>query len=180
MITSKTKWVLVGRVCLAAAAVAYVFLQGGLWESEAADPKLRELGTLPDGIRVIHTPNPVRAQVGGRSGFRYTWLYTTTVEAIDRPIVIEEFGAFEFHSGEWRFSTITGKPFTQADFAEWYSCPDSALKPGKKCSDPLNWTGSDRLRSERDLWYFIGRDSAGNRVKGQAIIERLGEISPAD
>ncbi len=33
MITYKTKWLLVGLVCLAAAAVAYVFLQRGSWQS---------------------------------------------------------------------------------------------------------------------------------------------------
>ncbi len=31
MVTHKTKWVLVGLVCLAAAAVAYMVLQGGPW-----------------------------------------------------------------------------------------------------------------------------------------------------
>ena len=104
----------------------------------------------------------------------------TTVEAIDRPITIEQFGSFDFHGGRWQFSNFYGKPFTRADFAEWYSCPDAALEPGKTCSDLQNWSGRDRLSSGRMLWYFIGRDSAGNRVEGQSVIELVGEISPTD
>ena len=30
---TKTRWVVVGLVCLAAAAVGYAFLQGGPWET---------------------------------------------------------------------------------------------------------------------------------------------------
>ncbi len=36
MITPKTRWLLVGLVCLAAAAGAYAFLQGGPWETYMA------------------------------------------------------------------------------------------------------------------------------------------------
>lgn len=152
----------------------------GVAGCQTTSPSLSEIDNLPDGLRVIHTPNPVRAHSGGRSGYHYTWQYMTTVEAIDRPITIEQFGSFDFHGGAWQFSNFTGKPFTRADFAEWYSCPDAALEPSKICSDPQNWSGRDRLSSGRMLWYFIGRDSAGNRVKGQSVIELVGEISPAD
>ena len=33
MTTTKTRWLLVGLVCLAAVAVAYAVLQGGPWET---------------------------------------------------------------------------------------------------------------------------------------------------
>ncbi len=39
MITHKTKWLLVGLVCLALAAVAYVFLEVGPWETYMAAGK---------------------------------------------------------------------------------------------------------------------------------------------
>lgn len=144
---------------------------------EPVHPKLLELRALPDGLRVIHTPNPAGAQPGGRSGFRYTWLYATTVESLGGTIVIEEFGSFFFEGGSWRFSNVTGKPFTAADFADWYACPDAILRPGKACSDSLNWTGNDRLGAGRMLWYYLGRDTHGRRVKGQAVIGLLAEIS---
>ena len=147
---------------------------------QTTSPNLSEINNLPDGLRVIHTPNPVRAHSGGRSGYHYTWQYETTVEAIDRPITIEQFGSFDFRGGTWQFSNFTGKPFTRANFVEWYSCPDAALELGKTCSDPQNWSGRDRLGPGRMLWYFIGHDSAGNRVKGQSVIELVGEISPAN
>lgn len=171
------------RLAAAALLTCLVFLaavaqDSGLSRSETADPKFLELSALPERMRVTHTPNPVAAQAGGRSGFRYTWLYKTTVESLGGPIVIEEFGAFSFRDGEWRFATVTGEPFTPADFADWYACPNAIVKPGKPCSDPLNWTGNDWLvpEGERNLWYYIGRDSEGRRVKGQAEIELLAEI----
>lgn len=157
--------------------VALVLLAG----CETATPSLSELDTLPEGIRVTHSPNPVRAQEGGRSKRKYTWLYNTTVSAIDSPVVIEEFGGFEFRDGQWRFANITGKPYTPDQFAEWYSCPGALLERGNECSDPQNWTGYDQLHyTNKTLWYFIGRDVAGNRVKGQAMIELLGEIGPSE
>ncbi len=36
MITHKTRWLLVGLVCLALVAVAYIFLQVGPWETYMA------------------------------------------------------------------------------------------------------------------------------------------------
>ncbi len=127
---------------------------------------------------MTHAPNPVAAQRGGPSGSRYTWLYKTTVESLGGPIVIEEFGAFSLQDGQWRFSTYTGRPFTPADFAQWYGCPDAVVRPGNSCSDPQNWTGYQRLvpDSEKGLWCFIGRDSNGRRVKGEAIVELLPQL----
>ena len=147
--------------------------------AEHRPPSFSELGSLPDGIRVSHSPNPVRAQKGGPSKNNFSWLYTTTVSAVGGPVVIEQFGAFQFRNGHWRFSTVTGEPFTPSQFTDWYSCPDALIEVGSTCSDPQNWTGSDQLRADKSLWYFIGRDSVGNRVKGQATIEQLAELADA-
>ncbi|MDH3597675.1 MAG: hypothetical protein OEM93_22780 [Rhodospirillales bacterium] len=143
-------------------------------------PGLREIGKLPDGIRVTHTPNPVRAQPGGRSGFKYTWEYKTTVESITGPIFIQEFVSFYLTANNWEFSNFTRKPFTPADFAEWYSCPKALLKPGTPCSDPLNWTGNNQLVSGKMLWLFIGRDNTGKQYKGHAVIELNDAIGSTD
>ncbi len=49
MITHKTKWLLAGLVCLALAAVAYVFLQVGPWETYmAAGVKAFQQGNYPE------------------------------------------------------------------------------------------------------------------------------------
>jgi hypothetical protein len=157
-------------------------LVGALAQDEDApapvDPKFLELEGLPEGLRVTHSPNPVAAQPGGRSGHRYTWLYKTALEIASGRVVIEEFGYFALRDGQWRYATFTGKPFTPADFAEWYGCPGATIRPGHSCSDPQNWTGYQSIASDRErgLWYYIGRDSNGRRVKGQAIVELLAEV----
>jgi hypothetical protein len=116
----------------------------------------------------------------GRAACPNTWLYKTTVESPGGPITIEEFGYFAFQEGQWHFATITGRPFTPADFAQWYGCPGAVVNPDSPCSDPQNWTGDQRLTPDtgRGLWYFIGHDSDGRRVKGQGIITFLPKLGP--
>jgi len=136
-------------------------------------PILKQLASLPDGITVSHSPNPVKAQLGGRSGSKDTWLYTTNAAAQSDQIVIEEFGSFTWHNGQWVFANFTKKPFSGNDFAEWYGCPNATLTVGNTYSDASNWTGGEVFRSGKMKWYFIGRNAMGNRVKGEAIIETL-------
>jgi hypothetical protein len=145
----------------------------------ALDPKYRELATLPEGIEVIHTPNPVRAVEEPQPGRprTYRWIYQTTVRSKRGTVTIEEFGCFGWHDGRWEFANFTGKVFSRRDFAEWYSCPEGKLLPGQDAVDPSNWTGGDEhLDAGKSLWYFIGVDEAGRRVKGEAIVERVAEV----
>src|SRR5262245_61381390 len=116
----------------------------------AGDSRFQELNALPEGLRVAHTPNPVGAQRGGPSGFAYTWLYKTTVGSLRGPITIEEFGCFTLQQGQWRLSTVTGRPFTSTDFAQWYGCPEAVVAPGRSCADTRNWTGYQRLGSDSE------------------------------
>ena len=143
------------------------------------DASDRELAMLDEGMRVTHSPNPVKAQAGGRSGQRYTWLYTTTVQSSAGPLTLEEFGAFVWHDGGWVFSTYTGKPFTPADFAEWYACPGARMEAGRAYCDPLNWVGAAALRTGKTRWYFIARDAGGRRVKGEGVVEELTDLARA-
>jgi hypothetical protein len=131
------------------------------------DPKDRELAGLPVGIRVTHTPNPVRAQAGGRSGRPYTWLHETRVE----------FGALvreQPQGNRWELRTIYGRPFNAAEFADWYACPGALLRQGTACVDSSNYTGGDRLLESEARWYFIGRTPSGRRVKGEEIVRMQG------
>jgi hypothetical protein len=136
--------------------------------------KLRLLASLPIGIKIRHSPNPARPRVGGRSGFNFTWPYTTSVQTIRGSVKIEEFGAFAWENGRWVFSNFTGKPYSEVDFADWYSCPNARLLPGRVCSDAHNWSGRRALEAGKTMWYFIGVDAQGKRVKGEAIIQHLG------
>jgi hypothetical protein len=137
------------------------------------DAKVRQLAALPVGIRVTHTPNPVKAQAGGRSGLPYTWQYETRVAAISEDVSIVEFGALvrkRPQSDSWELRTIYDRPFNAAEFADWYSCPGALVRKGTSCADPSNYTGSDRLEGFETRWYFIGRTRAGRLVKGEEIV----------
>jgi len=149
--------------------------------AQLPDPVFRianELAELPKGLDVTHEPNPVLAQAGGRSGNRYTWEHTTTVSTIGVPVIIEEFGAFNWRNGRWVFGTFTGEPFTKENFADWYACRDAEIRPASACSDKNNWWGDNELKSQRGRWYFIGVRASGERVKGEAELRTLGELRP--
>jgi len=102
---------------------------------------------------VEHSPNPVRAQLGGRSGYKYTWLYETTVRSTPGRVRVTEFGSFGWFDGKWVFANYTNKPFTSAEFSEWYACDNAEILPNTSYSDGKNWTGADELRDGRTKWY---------------------------
>jgi hypothetical protein len=143
---------------------------------EPIDPKYKEVSSLPVGLEVVHSPARSKAQRGGPSGDRYTWVYHTTVRALKEPVRIIEFGAFVRQGNRWAFTTHTGEPFTPDDFAEWYSCPGARLLPGKEYTDPSNWGGGNEIRAASVLWYFIGLDERGRKVKGEAVVEELAQL----
>jgi hypothetical protein len=143
--------------------------------ADLSTEKLAELASLPLGLRVVHTPEKIRAEAGGRSGRTYTWSYKTSVASTNGSVVIKEFGSFEWRNDKWVFANYTGKPFTPKDFAEWYSCPEARLMDGKEFADNSNWSGGDVLRAGKMKWYFIGTTSDGRTVKGEAIVETSAE-----
>ncbi len=142
---------------------------------DRVDPKVRELSSLPVGLEVTHDPNPVKAQEGQRSSYRYTWLYRTAVRALGGPVRIEEFGSFDWEEGQWVFSAPTGLPFDAEDFARRYSCVDATVPSDRECVDSTNWAGSDSHRGGKQRWYFVGVDVWGTRMIGEGTIELLGE-----
>jgi hypothetical protein len=138
--------------------------------------KLDELASLPVSLRVVHTPEKVRAEAGGRSGRAYTWNYKTSVTSTNGSFVIKEFGSFVWRNDKWVFANFTGKPFTSKDFADWYSCPEARLTEGKEFTDSSNWSSGDVLRAGKMKWYFIGTSSDGRTIKGEAIVETVAEV----
>lgn len=75
-----------------------------------------------------------------------------------------------------KFHPRRGEPFTAENFAEWYSCKDAGVTPGNDFADPKNWGGSETLNHGKALWYFIGVDENGRRIKGEAMMEQLPEL----
>jgi hypothetical protein len=76
------------------------------------------LSSLPDRISIVHTPEKVMANKGGRSGRNYTWLHETAISSKDGKIEVQEFGALVWHEGEWIFSSIYDRPFNEKEFEE--------------------------------------------------------------
>jgi hypothetical protein len=149
------------------------FLGCGGRRGASPDLKLQQVESLPIGLTVSHAPNPVRPIHGGRSGQKFTWLHSTKVEAIRANLRVVEFGAFGWAGGEWHFTTYTGKPFTSANFADWYGCPGATLLRGKVYTDPQNWTGTNVPTPSKSRWYFIAVDATSRAFRGDAVVELL-------
>jgi hypothetical protein len=150
------------------------FFSGGT--SAATTNNLDELAKLPSGLKVVLSPDKVRAEREGRSRRAFTWTYKTSVTATNGPVVLQEFGSFTWRQDKWVPSTFSGKPFTSQDFADWYGCPEAKLVEGQEYSDSSNWSGGDVLRGGKMKWYFIGVAADGHRVKGEAVVELLPEV----
>lgn len=150
----------------------------------AGDPQFltpEQLDKLPEGIKVVHEPATALATLTGKSERRakYTWWHKTTVSSLGGDVTVVEFGAFMWQDGKWvGGGSFTGKPYTAAEFAEWYQCPKAVLKKGEAYTDPTNWSTDAELRAGKVRWYFVGTDAKGKRVKGEAVIELKAEIDP--
>jgi hypothetical protein len=147
--------------------------------AELTAPSIEELEKLPVGLKITHSPNPGQATETPRhkSG-KYTWFFKTTVRATDSDVKLTQFGAFSEVGGKWVFGNFTSKPFTPKDFAEWYSCTNAELKKAKDYADPSDWGASNALQVTKWRSYYLGTDSKGQLVKGEAIFESKSEIDP--
>lgn len=140
------------------------------------DAKFREIFSLPDGLEVSHVPNPAEAMVEGPSQRALTWQYETKVQPKVGRVMIVEFGAFTWNGHHRVFSNYTGEPFTQENFAQWYSCPEAIIHEDQSCADTRSWGGADILERRRGLWYYVGVRDVGTRVKGAAEVQELGRL----
>jgi hypothetical protein len=139
----------------------------------AADLKLSELASLPEGLVVVHNPDAVMETLSGPGGSQ--WTHSTTVSSTVGPVTIVEFGCLYEDRGRWHYGTGKEVPFTADEFAKWYGCPGAELRPGESYTDVLNRTLRIGTREQVTKWYFIGLDSKGNRVKGEAGVTLLTE-----
>jgi hypothetical protein len=146
--------------------------------SRSGSAVLAELESLPVGLEVIHSPNPVSSPVGpDPKGWPYRWIFRTEVRAIDRPLTIIQFGICAWDGEQWILPSNTGRYnaglLDQRTFMQWYACPSARIEPGKPAVDPENWAGSHARHSFRQRWFFVGRDDQGKRYKGEAVVELL-------
>jgi hypothetical protein len=149
--------------------------------SSESSLKVNELASLPEGLAVSHTPDPVHATLHTPSLSGVQWKHSTTVSSTVGPVKIIEFGYFVERNGQWEFPYGIEVPYvyTSNDFAEKYNCPSSELQPGKSYTDAWNRSVIDCVPEQIVKWYFIGLDSKGNRVKGEASIKLLAERAPS-
>jgi hypothetical protein len=167
------------------AAVSICFFAALVGASLGADEQKfitpEELDKLPEGIKVVHEPKIALATHNTKSNarYKYTWWYKTTVSSDDSDVTIEQFGVLIQENGKWvNGGAYTGKPYATDEFADWYKCPKAVVKKGKSYSDPRNWSAYDDLRADKMRWYYVGIDSKGKKVKGQADVELKDEIDP--
>ncbi len=135
----------------------------------------QKLKDISDGIIVKHTPDTVYAEKTGKDTVIYYWNFVTIVKPMTQDLEIVEFGVYSWIGGMWVPNTITGKPFTNKDFREWYKCKKGKMKFGKEYSDKSNWARNPLLQKSKDLWYYIGMSKDGNIYKGTAMIDCLSE-----
>lgn len=143
--------------------------------------KLDELASLPEGLVVTNTPDPVFATLYSPSLSGVQWKHSTTVSSKVGPVTIVEFGYFVERNGQWELPYGTEVPYTytSSDFAKMYDCPSSELKPGESYTDARNRSVIDCVPEQVVRWYFIGLDAKGNRVKGEADVKLLAERAPS-
>jgi hypothetical protein len=147
---------------------------------------LKQLESLPVGIKVVHVPPKVKARKNPGTlehvakNWSYYWGYETRVSTMEKPVTIIAFGSCEWVDGKWaipsnpeEYDVILG---TGQQFNEWYLCTQAKLEPGQEYVDNRNWSGSKTLRSFKQKWFYIGVDKDGKRVKGEAEVELLGEL----
>ena len=115
--------------------------------------KLDELAKFPFGLKVVYTPDKVRAEPGGRSGRAFTWTYKTSVTSTNGSVVVKEFGSFAWHNDKWVFANFTGQPFTSEDFADWYSCPGAKLIEGLSVVPYLPYASQQLSKETLDFPY---------------------------
>ncbi len=132
--------------------------------------------SLPLGIEVVHTPNPVPAPNEASSGgdWPFMWSFRTEVRAINDPLTIKAFLLLGW-DGKWVLDRSQKKFNSGANngntFADWYGCPGSKIAPGHPAADPSNWAGSYSRKPFKQKWVYIGEDAAGKLWRGEGVVE---------
>lgn len=144
----------------------------GPYESEV---KISELASLPTGLTVTHTPDAVEKSFSGPSGSQ--WAHSTTVASTVGPVTIVEYGFLLERNGRWTDETWIKSKYSASEFAENFESPGAKLLPGKSYTDEWNRSSSDNRPEQLGKWYFIGVDAEGNRVKGEANLKLVGDMS---
>jgi hypothetical protein len=153
------------------------FSQAGqeVYGPHESEVKLTELASLPQGLTVTHTPESVATSFSGPSGVQ--WTHSTTVSSTVGPVKIVEYGFFLERNGRWTDDTGIQSKYTANDFEKNFDSPGAELLPGKSYTNEWNRSISDNRPEQAGKWYFIGVDAEGNRVKGEANIKLVGDMT---
>jgi hypothetical protein len=136
------------------------------------DFKTGELASLPQGLVVTHTPDTVQPTFWGPGGNE--WTHQTTVKSTVGPVRIIEYGYILERDGHRSYTQGDLDAFSADEFAKRFGCPDAELEPGAAYTYKWNRSIKDNLPEQVGIWYFIGVDAEGNRVKGEAPVTLQG------
>lgn len=126
----------------------------------------KQLRYMPFGIVVQHEPNPCYPEL---ENGKYVWKHNTTLRA-NKDLEIIEYGSFVYTKKGWYLRVTNDTKF----FDEHYGTKNGKLKKDSVYTDPLSVRYSDSLFAGDAMWYYIAKDSAGNRYKGIGPIETEG------
>lgn len=139
------------------------------------DMTLGEISGLPEGLTVTHTPEAVEPSFSGPGGSE--WYHRTTVTSTVGPVTIVEYGYFVEREGHWYRAYGLDGGYTGEDFAKRFGCPDAKIQAGKTYTNEFTRSTMDRGPEQAAVWYFIGVDAEGNKVKGEATVTLRGNGS---
>jgi hypothetical protein len=81
------------------------------------------------------------------------------------PVRVTRFGAYRRSGGSYAVCTITGRPFTTGDFAEWYLADGGWIAPGTTATDPNSYSTPGVWW----LYHFVLADGPDEHVTGAPV-----------
>ncbi len=137
-------------------------------QGKAPDELPKKLQLLKEDLLVNHFPSSIYACTDEDvKKYRFFWKHNTAVLALDSEVKIDSFGAYIYYDSGWHPRV----EYDRKEFAKRFDCPKGILKKGQPYTFANNWRTDNQLTGGWALWYFIGKNEAGQRVCGSALVE---------
>lgn len=124
---------------------------------------------LKNGIDVNHSVDTVYATFSKFGNQTYELVFATAVKSKIKNLKMIEFGVYLKNGIDWQFHSPTGKPYTSADFNDWYNCQNGVLQKNRTFEDRENrLLKTDVLSKDTisTLWYYLAEDDSGIQYVG--------------
>ena len=153
--------------------LSFFIICKGWTQSNFGDPTNRpipeKLQRLKVGIDVINFPeenDPIKINDS------YYWKHATGILSRKSDIVITEYGAYIFYNDQWNLRKVY--PLKELD--KTFGTKKQTLLQGQPYIWNNNWRVDSKLFGGWALWYFIGKNSAGQTVCGYKEINTTNNL----